>query len=217
MEIYQWILLYVAVSLGFGGLWVVAGPAAVINTVRFALWPLVVIGMVWLLAGCVVASPPRIAKTDLGPRVSLNACYVGDGPNDALVKEADSLGIDLAMRPLPDAEWIPDIDYAKTHEYDDGARERAAIWFAKSIPECPLVVYYVGDGAGTSCGVGLFFGAPCEMGFTYARRNRMDAVMIIRMKTPSIVAHEFYHALGCDHGNEGETCRAQIAYMKAQL
>lgn len=158
-----------------------------------------VVGVIWLVAGCAVTSVPVPKGLDLSDRVSVDLCVTGkDRPDlvQVLVDEADKYGIDLVPRPLP------------PHQY---YKDQAMMWAAAA--DCPIIADF---NLPTGYGVGCVLIA-CQAGFTYARVNRLDAVMRINWGLPSIVRHEFIHAMGCGHGNEGEACAAQIAMQKQRL
>lgn len=190
----KWLLAYFAVSLVATVLWCV-NRAAMVAFVKSVF----VVGLVWLVAGCAVTSVPVPKGLDLSDRVTVDLCVAGkDRPDlvQVLVDEADKYGIDLNPKPLP------------PHQY---YKDQAMMWAAVS--DCPIIADF---NLPTGYGVGCVLVA-CQAGFTYARVNRLDAVMRINWGLPSIVRHEFIHAMGCGHGNNHEGCAAQIAMQKERL
>jgi hypothetical protein len=180
-----------------------------------------------LLSGCTTVA--HITDTSgMEDRAPVNLCWYGQPEpqlNQVAVEFLDSLGIDATVQPLP-PRYITEIEQAEVQgkaEFGpvtgslDAPKERAALIFARVITECNIVVEYL-PGTGASCmGAALIIGAPCYAGWTYAKRTTLDASMYIRVKTPGIMRHELTHALGCDHGEDEATCKAQVQYMKALL
>lgn len=157
------------------------------------------------LTGCILAGvhvdEEAYRAMDWSERKTWDVCVYGkDRPHllNAVEKEFDRYGIDFNFKPGP-------------QKY---AGRDAACLFASVTPECPthlILRLPSGYGAGS-----LLVG--CQAGFTFARLNRVDAVILIDWGMPSIVVHEFYHAAGCLHDIDGEReCAAKLQILKSRL
>lgn len=193
----EWLAGYLAVALVATVLWCV-NRYWMVQFVKGVF----VVGLVWLVAGCVTASPPKVTGlVDDTDRATALVCKTGKDRPDLdqhFADEAASVGVDVCYRPLPEK-------YAS----DD-----PAFLFARTVPECDYVLdYRLPTGYGLGCVL-----VACQAAFTYAQRHRPDAVIEVNWGLPHFVKHELYHALGCGHGeHSSEDCAAQIGYMKALL
>lgn len=157
------------------------------------------------LTGCILAGvhvdEEAYRAMDWSERKTWDVCVYGkDRPHllNAVEKEFDRYGIDFNFKPGP-------------QKY---AGRDAACLFASVTPECPThLILRLPSGYGAGC---LLVG--CQAGFTFARLNRVDAVILIDWGMPSIVVHEFYHAAGCLHDVDGEReCAAKLQILKSRL
>ena len=145
---------------------------------------------VLLIAGCMSTHVEPLAYTDT---VTMDVCHNEPHTLDATF---DAIAAEHGI-------------VHRWHLIED---DDPATLFAR-VTDCDWIVLYRGTAAHALVCVLL----ACQAGFTYAAIHRPDAVMVLYLETPAIARHEWLHAMGCDHGDEGPTCAAQIGYRRSQI
>lgn len=126
----------------------------------------------------------------------MDICTVGRVDHETVTKFHDKIGVDVNYVDLPEKRV-----------YEGSPKERAALRFTSVLP-CQIVVEKVG-------GELACFLVACEAGFTYAKRNTLDAAVVYRLY--SVLEHELSHAWGCNHGLDEYECKEQIINVKNKL
>lgn len=170
-------------------------------TLRF----LIILILAPAASGCIVAGIPvnqqAYLAADWSERKLWEVCTYGKERPDllrAVEKEFDRYGIDFAWRRGPEKYAGLEPDWL----------------FLKVTPECRThLILRLPSGFGMNCVL-----AVCQAALTYARRDRLDSVMVIDWGVPKVVTHEFYHAAGCVHAKLGEgDCVEQLQILRSRL